>query len=283
MTYRDGLGPRWQSARDEIGLALARLEQLPYWVLTRAPAPLRERLAVAPALEPDAPETLEALEQAENALAELRDALDEAEALAARGERVVVIPGQVIGLRPASVGDDESNEGFLEHAAEFSRLIAAYGTSPEWVAHDAVATRFVQDGVEYSLRYSAYHKLRLTTQVPDGGPEFQLVPQTGFDDLLQTLRLQRRLKVGDESFDTMFRIVGDGAVDERCLDLLGPAVRAALFLLARDDVPSLAVGGGEASLSWDAPPSLERIDRARRALIALRAALDDAKAKPTAG
>jgi hypothetical protein len=278
MTYRDGLGPRWQSARDEIGVALARLEQLPYWVLTRAPKPLRERLAVAPALAPDAPESLEAIEQAEGALAELRAALDEAEALAARGERVVVVPGQVIGLRPAPSSGAEENDSFPEQAAEFSRLIATFGTSPEWVAHDAVAARFERGGVEYSLRLSVYQQHRLTTQVPDGGPEFQVVPQTGFDDLLQALRLQKRPKVGDEGFDTMFRIVGDGAVDERCVGLLGPPVRGALFLLARVDVPSLEIGGGEASVSWSAPPSLELFERAKRALDALRAALGAAAA-----
>ncbi|HEU4405798.1 MAG TPA: hypothetical protein VFS43_11080 [Polyangiaceae bacterium] len=294
MTYRDGLGPRWRRACDELAFARERLERLPTRVRRRAPAGLRARLDAAPEPGWFDPTALAEVERAERAVAELRAALDEAEALAAEAgaaekarderaarDRARRAPTAVRGVRPpqpfelALLGPPPDE--FAESAEELGRLLARYGAAPHWTAYQAVEVRFEREGASYALGLRRpisnvepgppVDTLSLSTDVPPTTPAFRLVPQTGFDDLLQSLRLQRRHRVGDEEFDVAFRIVGDAG----CVRLFGPPVRASLLAVARVDVPSLEVGGGEATLRWRAPPSGALLESALRALAALRA------------
>jgi hypothetical protein len=287
MTYRDGLGPRWRRACDELEFERARLERLPPLALRRAPGALRARLDAAPEPGWFDPTTLAEVERAEGAVADLRAAIDEAEAFVAEALAAADAPAApdpasrtaaaVRGERPAPpLGFfAETGAAFAESAAELASLLARYNAALWWTAYLGVEAQLEQAGAPYTLRLTwpqhegdgRFEDFSLATPLPHEAPSFRLLPQTSFDDLLQALRLQKSHEVGDEEFDVRFRIVGDPA----CVGLFKPELRGALLHMAGDDVPSLTVGGGQALLRWSAPPSGPLLAAALRALAALRA------------
>ncbi len=283
MSYRDGLGPRWRQACDEIELLRGRAERLPAWARRRAPKGLRARLDAAPEPSWFDPAQLAEIERAEAALAELRAALDEIEAFAAEGERP---RAEAPDLEPyyteplsSSSFDPSVARAFLAEGEETRRQLAPYRAEFRRRAQSCFVASFAHESVPYSLRFEQSFDVEaqgvmpgqsftLATSVPLACPEFRLLPQTGFDDLLQALRLQKSHKVGHEAFDVMFRVVGDAP----CVGLLGPPVRGPLLAMGRVDVPHLDVADGAARLGWNAPPTGTMFEAAIRALGALRAA-----------
>lgn len=155
-----------------------------------------------------------------------------------------------------------------------ARALGAFGRHGVIATMRVDAAPFVLTAVPKELRgWSARGltevSMALRTSVPRGAGRIALRP--GGDDLNLLAFIARRTHVtfGDPEFDGWFAVDAEpGAANVA----LGPAVRASLCAVARDDAPTLEVSDGVAELRWRFEPSHGTVRAAVDALRAIRAA-----------
>jgi hypothetical protein len=112
-------------------------------------------------------------------------------------------------------------------------------------------------------------RLALATGVSAALGTLRLDPEGMGDAILKTVGLRREVALGDPAFDHCFLVRSS---DEVARALLPPPVRAALLVMAREDVPRLEVGHGMAVLRWCYEPTATALEAAVQVLAFLRAA-----------
>jgi hypothetical protein len=257
----------------ELELAVADREaRVTEALLQHVPQELAARIRAAGGargeVDHDAP--LDTLSRAEAELVKLRDALDEAIALAPRLEAELTTLSEEAPALPPPRRDSWAHSLFASSirdelhaaAARLGQLVVARDPGARVVSlgRGAVGAQFRAIGAPFAIVAEPRTSdilMSLSTPMRVGTPALR-VRDVGL--------VRTRRPLGDPAFDDLFEAEGDDAARA----LLVKPVRNALVELAHFDVPTLVVSRGIAALTWRFDPVPKAVDCAAHALARLR-------------
>ncbi|MEZ4410835.1 MAG: hypothetical protein R3A52_30790 [Polyangiales bacterium] len=111
--------------------------------------------------------------------------------------------------------------------------------------------------------------LALATSVRRGAPRARLRPEQSAELLARVIRRAHGSYTGDRTFDAFFVLEGDADAQRWFMD---EPLRRSLLLIAGDDVPTLEVESGVATLRWRFEPRPATMEAAVAVLAAVRQA-----------
>ena len=286
--YRDAQGAVWARLRALENDVTDRESRVTPAFWSSLPAELSRRLGALRAEASPSRESLDALLAAQQSLEAYREALDAAlerlpeletawnalpdtaplpdpgvKLVAGEGlTSGIVVAVSLLGERLRTVTRRHDRGAVVEPLGDvaYAARFAAAGTPLALVSAGV--------GTSWQPRRAVSARVAVATSIRRGTPAVAVRPEGLADGFARAFRLRRTVALGDPEFDAFFQVEGP---TDAARAVLVPAVRAALLMIAREDVPSLVVGHGVATVSWSFEPTSDSVDAALRALTAIRA------------
>ena len=287
--YRDA-GDATRSRVDELRREVAeRIARVKGDLMAALPGPLGERVRTLAASASASADTPEAQRRLMESLEALRDALDEAIRIAPELEatcRELPEEAPELPVRERRWALALALPGAKRRLArevgglwgKLKRIVLKEDPSAEltWTIH-AFRGRFHAAGEPFSIvaeireldRDPLEVDMAVATSVARAAPRMSVEPTSWTDSFLGAFVSRRDASVGDDGFDSLFRIDADERDARR---VLTADVRAALLAIGHYDLPQLTVGDGQAVLRWRFEPQARAIQAAVSALSRVRRA-----------